>query len=114
MRSIGGNTTATIQISTETINAIGESVSAWTDVQTLKGWLDLASGSTAYTTYLAKIQESTHLFICVFVHLDSRISAENARMKVNGHIYDITYIDNPMGMQSGSHLEIFLKYTGGQ
>lgn len=114
MRRIGGNTNAAIQISTTTKNAIGESVKYWTDVQTLHGFLDLSSGNTAYTTYLAKIQESTHLFICDYVPLDSRISAENARMRINGKIYDMTFIDNPMEMGSGSHLEIYLKYTGGQ
>lgn len=114
MRGIGGNTTATIQISTATRNAIGESVSTWADVQTLRGWLDLSSGSTNYTTYLAKIQESTHLFVCDYVQLDSRITAETARMKINGKVYDITFIDNPMELQHGSQLEIYLKYTGGQ
>lgn len=114
MRGIGGNTTAIIQISTTTKNAIGEQLKTWTDVQTLKGWLDLSSGSTAYTTYLAKIQQSTHLFICDYVPLDNRISAENARLKVNGKVYDITYIDNPMELGSGSQLEIYLNFTGGQ
>lgn len=114
MRGIGGNTTATIQVSTATVNAIGESVETWADVQTLRGWLDLSAGSTAYTTYLAKIQESTHLFICDYVPLNPAITAETARMKTNGKVYDITYIDNPMEMGSGSQLEIYLKYTGGQ
>lgn len=114
MRGIGGNINATIQVSTATVNAIGESVETWADVQTLRGWLDLSSGSTAYNTYLAKIQESTHVFICDYVTLDSRITAETARMKINGKVYDITYIDNPMEMGSGSQLEIYLKYTGGQ
>ena len=114
MRGIGGNITAIIQTSTTTKNAIGESVESWADVQTLRGWLDLSSGSTNYTTYLAKIQDSTHIFICDYVTLDNRISAETARMKINGKIYDITFIDNPMEMQGGSQLEIYLKYTGGQ
>lgn len=114
MKGIGGNITATIQISTATKNAIGESVKTWADVQTLKGWLDMVSGSTAYATYLAKIQQSTHLFICDYVTLDNRISAENARMKVNGKVYDITFIDNPMELGSGSQLEIYLNFTGGQ
>jgi len=114
MKRIGGNINATIQISTATVNAIGENVSTWADVQTLRGRLDLSTGSTSYTTYLAKIQESTHLFICDYVPLNPAITAETARMKINGKVYDITYIDNPMEMGSGSHLEIYLKYTGGQ
>ena len=62
--------------------------------------------------YYAKIQESTHLFIADFVVLDERINAENARMVIDGKVYAITLIDNPMGM--GKQLEIYLKYTGGQ
>ena len=50
MKGIGGNLKATIQINTTTKNAIGESVKAWTDVQTIKGWLDLGSGNSSYTT----------------------------------------------------------------
>ena len=86
----------------------------WTDAQTLKGWLDMASGEARYTTYNAKIMESTHMFIADYVPLDSRISAETSRMVINGKYYDIMVIDNPMEMGTGSQLEIFLKFTGGQ
>lgn len=114
MRGIGGNTRATFQISTTTKNSIGEHVSAWHDVQTIKGWLDLSGGNSGYSTYNAKIQESTHLFIADYVKLDSRIQAETSRMIINGKHYDVMLIDNPMEMGSGSQLEIYLKYTGGQ
>ena len=86
----------------------------WTDVQSIKGWLDLQSGDSKHTTFNAKIQESTHIFIADFVKLDKRITAESARMVINGKRYDILTIDNPMEMGSGSQLEIYLKYTGGQ
>ena len=69
---------------------------------------------SSYTTYSAKIQESTHIFIADFVPLDSRITAENSRVIINSKRYDVTLIDNPMEMGSGSQLEIYLKYTGGQ
>ncbi len=114
MRGIGGNTKATFQISTTTKNSIGEAVKAWSDVQTIKGWLDLSSGDSRYNTYAAKIQESTHIFIADYVKLDSRIHAETSRVIINGKHYDVMLIDNPMEMGSGSQLEIYLKYTGGQ
>lgn len=114
MKGIGGNTDAVIQISTTTKNAIGEQVKAWQDVQTLHGWLDLQSGDSRYRTYNAKIQESSNVFVCDYVKLDSRIKAENARLVNNGKTYDIMLIDNPMQMKTGSQLEIYLKYTGGQ
>jgi head-tail adaptor len=114
MRGIGGNTRATIQVFTQTKNEIGEMVKAWADVQTIKGWLDLQSGDSRNTTFNAKIQESTHIFIADYVLLDSRITAEGARMVINGKRYDILLIDNPMEMQSGSQLEFYLRFTGGQ
>ena len=114
MRGIGGNLAATIQVPTITKNAIGEHVETWENVQTIKGWLDLSGGNSGYTSYDAKIQESTHIFIADFVPLDSRIRAENSRVIINGKRYDVMLIDNPMEMGSGSQLEIYLKYTGGQ
>jgi len=114
MKGIGGNTKAVIQVYTAAKNEIGENVQTWADVQTIKGWLDLQSGDSRYTTYNAKIQESTHLFIADYVPLDSRIKAETARMVINGNRYDITLIDNPMELKTGSQLEIYLKFTGGQ
>ena len=114
MRGIGGNSEAVIQTRTMTVNAIGEDVETWADVQRLRGWLDLSGGDSKYTVYAAKVQESTHVFIADFVPLDASINAENARMVINGGLYDVMLIDNPMGMGSGSQLEIYLKYTGGQ
>lgn len=113
MKGIGGNITAIIQTCTVTKNKIGEPVKTWTDAVTLKGWLDLQAGDSKYTTFSAKLQESTHIFIADYVPLGD-IEAENSRMVINGKRYDIMLIDNPMEMGSGSQLEIFLKYTGGQ
>jgi head-tail adaptor len=114
MKGIGGNITAVIQTATTTKNAIGEQVKSWADAQTLKGWLDLQTGDSRYTTYNAKIQESTHVFIADYVLLADGIQAENSRMTINGKVYDILLIDNPMEMGSGSQLEIYLRFTGGQ
>lgn len=114
MKGIGGNIKAMIQVCTSAKNDIGEHVQTWTDAQSIKGWLDLSSGESRYTTYHAKIQESTHIFIADYVPLDSRITAESSRMVINGKRYDILLIDNPMEMGTGSQLEIYLKFTGGQ
>lgn len=107
---IGGNLTAQLQTKTTSKNAIGEAIATWQTVQTLTGFLDLASGDSQYTQYHAKIQESTHIFICDYVQISAL--PENSRMLVNGKTYDVMLIDNPMEMNR--HLEIYLKYTGGQ
>ena len=118
---IGGNVKAVLQVSTTERNEIGERVPVWHDAVTLTGWLDLQSGDSKYTTYNAKMQESTHLFICDYLPIPAtlevegktvRVSAENARMVANSQRYDVMLIDNPMGLNK--HLEIYLKYTGGQ
>lgn len=122
MKGIDGNTKAIFQVKKYALDEngryirdeMGAIVTEWEDAQTIKGWLDLNSGDSKRSTFYAKIQESTHFFIADYVTLDERINAENARMVINGQSYDIMLIDNPMGMGSGSQLEIYLKYTGGQ
>ena len=114
MKGIGGNIKAGIQVYTSAKNEIGENVQTWTTVQTIKGWLDLQSGDSRNTTFNTKIQESTHIFIADFVPLAEGIQAENSRMTINGKTYDILLIDNPMEMGSGSQLEFYLRFTGGQ
>lgn len=109
---IGGNTTGMIQINGTSKNEIGESDPVWEDAQEVTGWLDMMSGSTAYTTYNARLESSTHAFVMDYKELDSRITDENSRMIINGKVYDITFIDNPMELSQ--QLEIYLKYLGGQ
>jgi hypothetical protein len=114
MKGIGGNIKAIIQICTTSKNDICEHVQTWVDAQTVKGWLDLSSGEASYVNYNAKILESTHIFIADYVPLDSRITAETSRMVINGKRFDILLIDNPMELGTGSQLEFYLKFTGGQ
>ena len=84
MNGIGGNIDAVIQISTVEKNEYGLQEKTWQDVQTLHGWLDLVSGDSRYRVYNAKIQESSHVFICDYTILNPKIKAENARMVING------------------------------
>lgn len=109
---IGGNVVATVEINTTTQNLIGEDVKVWVAVQGIFGWLDLQSGDSKYSTYNAKMQESTHVFVCEYVELDKSITAENSRLVINDKRYDVMLIDDPMELHE--HLEIYLKYTGGQ
>lgn len=113
MIAIEGNLVANLQVCTGTTkNEIGESVKSWETVHSPTGFLDFASGDSNYVSYNAKIQDSTHVFICSYFPLDSRIKAEKCRVLVGNDIYDIMLIDNPMNLNY--QWEIFLKYTGGQ
>lgn len=114
MKGIGGNVTAIIQTSATTTNEIGEQVQHWTDAATLSGWLDLSGGDSKYSVYNAKVQDSTHVFVADYVPLPEGVTAETSRLIRNGKRYDVLLIDNPMEMQNGSQLEIYLKFTGGQ
>lgn len=110
---IGGITRGIIQVKNGTVkNSIGEKVPNWEDKHVLVGWIDLQQGDSKHTTYNAKIQESTHVFICDYEKLEEEITPENSRMIVEGSRYDVTLIDDVMNMHR--QLEIYLKYTGGQ
>lgn len=112
MANIGGNKKIKLQTYLTTTNDIGEKVQEWLDVVEIIGWLDLSAGDSKYT-FNAKIQESTHIFICDYVALESSIQAENTRViDEDGKIYDVTLIDDPLSMHK--QLEIYLKYVGGQ
>lgn len=110
MRGIGGNVTAEIQTCTVTRNEIGERVPVWATVDTLTGWLDYSSGDSKYSTFAAKLQESTHVFVADYKALSADIRTDNARMVVNGQPYDILLIDDPMELHY--QLEIYLQRTG--
>jgi SPP1 family predicted phage head-tail adaptor len=106
--AIGGNLQVKIQQQKgSTTNSIGEAIPDWVDYKTLTGWLDLSNGDSKYT-HDVKLQESTHIFICDYTAIDRK--AEDKRLTVNGLVYDILLIDDPMELHE--QLEIYLKYVG--
>ena len=136
---IGGNTNLIIYMPEEqkSYDENGKSVQAYKPVASLFGWLDMSTGDSKYD-YKAKIEDSTHIFICDYSLL-GKIDIEKAKAEVldvttyeelttadfdgirnltykdfagKGEMYDIKYIDDPMGLHQ--HLEIYLKRIGGQ
>lgn len=107
---IGGNKTAIFQVKKTVKDAIGSRVTKWVDVVLVRGFLDLVNGDSSYT-YNAKLQESTHLFLCDYSALAGQgVTSENSRMVCEGQVYNVTLIDDPM--RKHEHLEIYLKYVG--
>ena len=107
---IGGNITAVLQTKTITKNAFGEKVESWSDVQLLKGFLDFTSGDGSYkSNFKGSVEETTHIFICDYDKVASSVSPTQSRLIVNGAIYDVLMIDDPMNLNQ--HLEIMLKYN---
>lgn len=107
---IGGNTTAVLQTKTTTKNAFGEKVETWSDVQLLKGFLDFTGGDGSYkSNFKGAVEETTHLFICDYDKVASQATPTQCRLIINGAIYDVLMIDNPMNLNQ--HLEIMLKFN---
>lgn len=110
MGNIGGNILGTIQTCTTTKNAIGESVKAWADFYNSFGWLGLQSGDSKYTNFNAKLEESTHVFLCDFNPIIYSLANQDVRMIIKGFVYDVILIDNPDEMDE--QLEIYLRKVG--
>ena len=113
MANIGGNIEGIIQTKASNgKNAIGEAEITWTDAFSCVGWLGLQSGGSERSTYNAKIEESTHVFLMDFNSEIYALADQDTRMKIKGNIYDVVLIDNPDEMDE--QLEIYLKKVGGQ
>lgn len=113
---IGGNITVLFQIKdTGKKNAIGERETGWLDIGATQGFLDFSAGDSKHEIFNAKIQESTHIFLCdyrLFKKLQGEVTPENARVLIDGKIYQIQLVDDPMNLHQ--HMEIYLKFVGGQ
>ena len=110
---IGGNKELIIQelIETNTYDNKGKKIEKYESIlKPITGWLDLMSGDSNYD-YKAKIEDSTHIFICDYVDL-STVDIEKSRALIDNRVFDIKYIDNPMELNQ--QLEIYLKLIGGQ
>ena len=112
MANIGGNITGTIQTKSTTKNAIGESVKTWADAFSQVGWLGMQSGDSKRTNFNAKIEESTHVFLCDYHSGIYALANQDTRMIIKGNMYDVLLIDNPDEMDE--QLEIYLRKIGGQ
>ena len=107
---IGGNVTAVLQKITSSKNAIGEKINNWEDIQLLKGYLDFTGGDASYkSSYKGSLEETTHIFICDYDKIVSESAPTLSRLIVDGRIYDVLMIDDPMNLHQ--HLEIMLKYN---
>lgn len=110
MANIGGNITGIIQTKTTAKNAIGESEKTWEDAFSHVGWLGLQSGDSKYSNFSAKIEESTHVFLCDFHSGIYALANQDTRMILKGVVYDVLLIDNPDEMDE--QLEIYLRRVG--
>ncbi len=112
MANIGGNISVVIQKKAANgKNAIGEAILQWSDTITQTGWLGMQSGDSKRNIYNAKIEESTHVFLCDYNAELYALKNEDTRLIYNGDMYDVQLIDNPDEMNE--QLEIYLRKVGG-
>ena len=110
MANIGGNTFGVIQTNTAVKNAIGEPVKQWADAFRHIGWLGLQSGDSKHSNFSAKLEESTHVFLCDYHSGIYALSGVDCRMIIKGFVYDVLLIDNPDELNQ--QLEIYLRKVG--
>lgn len=111
MANIGGNIMAIVQTKTTTVNAIGENEPKWTNAfVNIRGWLGLQNGDSKYTNFNAKMEESTHVFLCDYNAGIYALADQDTRMVIKGFVYDVLLIDNPDEMDE--QLEIYLRKVG--
>lgn len=120
MKKIGGNIDLILKRKNGYIkNEIGEKIPKLVDYKTLHGFLDMSNTNTTHTIYNAKIQESTHYFICDYVELPTFIDEKGNERKAtinelkaycNDKEFDVLWIDNPMELNY--QYEIYLEYKG--
>lgn len=112
MANIGGNISAVVQTKQTAVNAIGEAIHTWDDAFSVIGWLGMQSGEQKYTSYNAKIEETSHVFLCDYHSGIYALADKDTRMVIKGKVYDVLLIDNPDEMDE--QLEIYLRKVGGQ
>ncbi len=105
---IGGNQTLELQQSVDGgLNDLGERMKTWQTVKRLNGFLDLLSG-TSERSDMVKLVNATHVFLADYCPVF--VSPESCRAVVNGQIFDVLYLDDPMNLHD--HWEIQLRMAG--
>ena len=73
-------------------NAIGESEQTWADAFSHVGWLGMQSGDSKHSNFSAKIEESTHVFLCDYHSGIYALADQDTRMIIKGKMYDVLLI----------------------
>jgi len=97
-----------IQESAQVDDEIGGLIEIWVDFETVKGFIDLVTGTNLNTVQNAFIEQSTHVLI--IPAFTKGITDDMRVIDSNGRIYGITYSDDPVGL--GHHNEVYCKYEG--
>lgn len=116
MGHIEGNTQARIQVRIVEPDEYALDGTVWKDAfsEPLTGVLDL-TGAEVTQKLMKRVEDAEYIFLCDYFDLKAngvKLTTENSRMLIDGEIYEVLLYDDPMQMHE--HLEIYLKYVGGQ
>lgn len=116
MAHIEGTTKAWLQIRSVEPDEYALDRAVWRNAfpKPLCGVLDLTGADVSHQT-MKRVEDADYIFLCDYTDLKvdgKRLSTENSRMLIGGEVYEVLLYDDPMQMHE--HLEIYLKYVGGQ
>lgn len=97
-----------MQQKTQVPDGIGGFSETWDDMPEVSGYLDMLTGSDLNSVQNAFIEQSTHILI--IPEYTEWITDQMRIVDLDGRIYDITYSDNPVGMNH--HNEVYCKFGG--
>lgn len=114
MGHINGNTKAVVQIREVETDEYKADRIRWKDAFPVSGILDLLDGGVNLKM-MSRIEDADYIFMCDYfvpAYNGEKLTAENSRFLIGGEVYEVKLFDDPMNLHE--HLEIYLKYLGGQ
>jgi len=109
MGGIGGNVQAYLKQSNGQTDERGIRGEVLTDVTTLVGWLDFASGQDRRIASSKRYEDTTHVFVCDWQDT-APWPSERLVIVIAGRTYTVNHIDDPMGLHE--QLEMLLEFVG--
>jgi hypothetical protein len=93
---------------TQEDDGIGGVIEGWGLLKTVKGYIDLFTGTDHNLIENAFVEQSTH--VAVLSTYDGTITDKMRVSDEQKRMYDVTLADDPVGI--GHHTELYLKYGG--
>uniref|UniRef100_UPI0035A05891 phage head closure protein n=1 Tax=Jeotgalibaca porci TaxID=1868793 RepID=UPI0035A05891 len=97
-----------IQIMKQNDDGIGGYTEKWYEFETVKGYIDLLTGTDQNTLQNAFTEQSTHVLI--IPQFTTGITDKMRVIDSQNRYYSITYADDPVGV--GHHNELYLTFGG--
>lgn len=114
MGHIDGNTKATVQIKEIMQDEYQADLAGWKDAFSIRGVLDLLDGGVSLKL-MSRIEDADYIFLCDYFlpeYNGKKLTASNSRLLIDDEVYEVVLFDDVMRLHE--HLEIYLKYLGGQ